>query len=104
MGLIQSSTYRQAAAQIGNTESYHASEVRTLLFQILDTVPAYGATVSQITSAIVAVKNMLSGVPQLQYDLSNQSGSSIANVDANGERHFPGRLSCHVLSCRHVMS
>ena len=85
LSLITNSTYRTVAAQIGATEAYHSSLVRTLLYQIIDTTPAYNSTVRQITDAIVAVENKISGAPQLKYQLYNQQGSSIANVDSNGK-------------------
>lgn len=82
--LLQNPTFRQAAGQIGNAESYHSAQIRTLLYQILNTTPAYGKTVQQITSAITAAVNSLAGSPQLRYELSNQQGASITNVDSNG--------------------
>lgn len=82
LGLLTTPTYRQAAAQIGNTESYHSAVVRTLLYQQLTTTPAYNSTVLQITNAIVSALNSLSGSPQLKYNLQNNQGSSLANVDA----------------------
>ena len=53
VAFLSTAAYRAAATAIGNTESYHAAIIRTLLYQILDTTPAYGKTVAQITTAIV---------------------------------------------------
>lgn len=72
------------AAQIGAAEAYHASLDRTLLYQIIDTTPAYGLTVANITSAIVALENSVAGTPQIKYNIYNSQGSSISNVDSNG--------------------
>ena len=83
---ISNSSYRVVAAQIGDAEAYHSALVRTLLYQTLDAVPAYNSTVRQITDAIVAVENKISGAPQLKYGLYNQQGAQISNVDSNG-RH-----------------
>lgn len=85
LGLLTTPTYRQAAAQIGNTESYHSAIVRTLLYGQLNTTPAYNSTVLQITTAIVSALNSLTGSPQLKYNLQNAQGSSISNVDSMGE-------------------
>jgi len=81
-GLLTTPAYRQAASQIGNTESYHAAIVRTLLYQIINTTPAYNSTVAQITTAIVGALNSLTGSPQLKYSLVNVNGSSLSNVDS----------------------
>lgn len=83
-GLLQSPTFRQAAGQIGNAESYHSGLVRNLLYQILGTTPAYGRTVQQITGAIVTILNQLSGEPQLRFALVNDQGASISNVNSEG--------------------
>jgi len=82
IGLLPTPAYRQAAAQIGNTESYHASIIRTRLYEIIDTVPAYNKTVLQITTAIVDLLNSLTGPPQLTYTLESINGSRISNVDS----------------------
>lgn len=89
-----------AAAQIGNAESYHASEIRTLLYQMLNTTPAYNSTVLQITTAITAALNSLTGTPQLKYNLQNNQGASVTNVDAMGKLQFslPNTFQLHVAS------
>jgi hypothetical protein len=82
LGLLTTPAYRQAAAQIGNAESYHSGIIRTLLYQIINTTPAYNSTVAQITTAITGALNSLTGTPQLRYSLVNNNGSSLANVDS----------------------
>lgn len=84
MALLNTPAYRAAATAIGNTESYHAGIIRTLLYSIINTTPAYNSTVSQITSAITDVLNKLSGEPQLKYPLTNVNGSALANVGYTG--------------------
>lgn len=81
-GLLTTPAYRLAAAQIGNTESYHAGQIRLQLYQNITTVPAYGSSVSQITTAITNTLNQLSGSPQLKYTLTNAQGSAVSNVDS----------------------
>lgn len=82
--MLSTPAYRQAATQIGNTESYHSGIIRTLLYSIINVTPAYNNTVAQITSAIVSALNQLSGTPQLKYTLINNQGVSLSNVDATG--------------------
>lgn len=105
LSLLNTPAYKLAAAQIGNTESYHAAEVRTLLYELINTTPAYNSTVLQITNAIVAAVNSLSGTPQLRYNLQNSQGSSIANVDSMGRTHF-GLLgkNIHLAPCDPYMA
>ena len=85
LNLIQSGAYLQTASQIGAAEAYHASMIRSLLFQNISTIAAYGFDIGQITSAIVRTINSLAGPPQLQFPIADVYGSSIANVDSNGE-------------------
>jgi len=80
--LISDPDYRKVAGQIGNTEAYHSSLLRTELYKMLDFAPAYGKTIRQITQAIVAELNTLSGSPQLKYNIFNSQGSHISNVDS----------------------
>ena len=90
---ISNSSYRLTAAQVGATEAYHASLIRTLLFQVIDVTPAYGLTVRQITEGITQATNTLAQEPQIKYALSNQQGSSVSNVDSNGEQATPSSRS-----------
>ena len=83
--LLSNSTLRQTAIRIGNTESYHAAVLRTLLFEILDTTPAYNKTVGEIVTAIVEALNSLTGTPQLRFNLVDDGNSSLANVDSKGD-------------------
>lgn len=84
VALLNTPDFRKAATQIGNTESYHSGIIRTLLYSVINETPAYNNTVAQITSAIVAVLNQLSGTPQLKYTLTNDNGVSLSNVDSSG--------------------
>ena len=84
VALLSTPDFRKAATQIGNTESYHSGIIRTLLYSVINETPAYNNTVAQITSAIVAVLNQLSGEPQLKYTLTNTNGVSLSNVDSSG--------------------
>ena len=96
-------TYRQAAAQIGNTESYHSAIVRTLLYGQLTTTPAYNSTVLQITTAIVSALNSLTGSPQLKYNLQNAQGSAISNVDSMGKSSATQPTNLLALTCQALL-
>jgi len=50
--LISDPDYRKVAGQIGNTEAYHSSLLRTELYKMLDFAPAYGKTIRQVRSNI----------------------------------------------------
>jgi hypothetical protein len=71
---------------------YHAGIIRTLLYSLINTTPAYNSTVGQITSAITDTLNKLSGDPQLKYPLTNVNGSALANVGYTGERFKPTKI------------
>jgi len=85
---------------------YHSGIIRTLLYNIINTTPAYNSTVAQITTAIVNVLNSLTGTPQLRYTLVNSNGSGLANVDAMGKNINPSlprinqiAFSFQILTC-----
>jgi hypothetical protein len=85
---------------------YHSGIIRTLLYEIINTTPAYNSTVAQITTAIVNVLNTLTGTPQLRFTLVNANGSGLANVDATGKhiKFCTSRISTNIFLLESIIA
>ena len=88
LNVISDPANRAVAGSIGNAESYHSTLIRTLLSQILNTKPAYGLSVDQITSTLVTALNGLTKA-QLKFPLSRNGGFQVSNTDTNGKLSKP---------------
>ncbi len=82
--LLTNKDYLEAAAGILAVESYHAGEVRTLLYRQKDVVAAAGLKVSQIIQAISDLRNKLGGAGKDQGIVTASGTANVVPVDQNG--------------------
>jgi hypothetical protein len=83
VGALQNATYKSVAGRIGDVEAYHASQVRTFLYQQKDVVTPYGVTPPVILGAIVNLENTAGGVVAGENIVTADGTANIVPTDSN---------------------